>query len=519
MSFWITISLAALIAAALLGLVLLRRRAGAEPAAAYDLRIYRDQLGEVDRDLARGVIGEADAERARTEISRRILTADAQMQREARTGVGTTQVTAMAAVLLCAVTIAGSLLLYRTLGAPGYGDLPQERRIEMAEERRQTRPSQAEAEARVPERPAPDVDEAYAELLTQLREAASNRPNDLQGQELLARHEANTGNFAAAARAQGEIIRIKGDKADATDFAEHAELLILAAGGYVSPEAEASLRRALELEPRHGAARYYWGLFLGQIGRPDQGFRVWDDLLRTSPPDAGWVPAIRAQIPEMAWRAGVDYTLPEPAAAMPGLPGPSAEDVEAAGDMTPQERQEMIRGMVDRLMDRLANQGGTPDEWARLIGALGVLGDTDRAQAIYDEAMQKFGANAAAAESLRAAARQAGLDAETAPDTGLRPPTTEELRGPSREDMDAASDMTPDERQEMIRGMVDRLEERLGAEGGSAQEWARLIQALGVLGARERAQAAYEAARTAFADSDPDLSVIDASARRAGLTE
>ena len=44
-----------------IALALLTRRAEAEHPAAYDLRIYRDQLKEVERDLARGVINEADA--------------------------------------------------------------------------------------------------------------------------------------------------------------------------------------------------------------------------------------------------------------------------------------------------------------------------------------------------------------------------------------------------------------------------------------------------------------------------
>ena len=63
MEFWIAAAGIGLAVTALLLLALLRGRAGGEPAAAYDLRVYRDQLREVDRDLARGVIAPADAER------------------------------------------------------------------------------------------------------------------------------------------------------------------------------------------------------------------------------------------------------------------------------------------------------------------------------------------------------------------------------------------------------------------------------------------------------------------------
>ncbi|MEM9125800.1 MAG: c-type cytochrome biogenesis protein CcmI, partial [Pseudomonadota bacterium] len=87
MTFWVLTFLIALLIAVVLSRTLLRGRKDAGPSAAYDLRVYREQLASVDRDLARGVIGAADADRVRTEISRRILAADAQIQgQEAQTG-------------------------------------------------------------------------------------------------------------------------------------------------------------------------------------------------------------------------------------------------------------------------------------------------------------------------------------------------------------------------------------------------------------------------------------------------
>ena len=46
--------------------------------------------------------------------------------------------------------------------------------------------------------------------------------------------------------------------------------------------------------------------------------------------------------------------------------------------------------MVAGLADRLANEGGPPQDWARLIRSLMVLGEEDRARAIYAEALQVF---------------------------------------------------------------------------------------------------------------------------------
>jgi cytochrome c-type biogenesis protein CcmH len=77
--------------------------------------------------------------------------------------------------------------------------------------------------------------------------------------------------------------------------------------------------------------------------------------------------------------------------------------------MTPEDRQAMIGGMVAGLADRLANDGGTAADWARLITAYGVLGETDNARAIWVEAADVFGANAEAMAILTQAARDAGV--------------------------------------------------------------------------------------------------------------
>ncbi|MDK3020530.1 c-type cytochrome biogenesis protein CcmI [Pseudodonghicola flavimaris] len=408
MTFWIITTLMALAAAALLVLAMMRSRAGAGPAAAYDMQVYRDQLKEIDRDLARGVIGQEDADRLRTEVSRRILSADAAL-RGAGNGDGQPAgATAVMAVALAVLVIGGSILVYRALGAPGYGDLGLQQRIAMAAEARKSRPDQTAAEARMPAQPAPELEAGYQKLIDQLRSTVAARPDDLRGHDLLAQHEANIGNFKAAYAAKARVLELKGDAATAKDYGDYAELLVMAAGGYVSPTAEQALGRALKLDPNYGPARYYWGLMMAQTGRPDVAFGIWEETLRMGPPDGYWIAPIRGQIEELASLAGVRYSLP-PAAGGPMMPGPSAADVEATRDMSDADRQEMIQGMVGRLSDRLASEGGSPAEWARLIGALGVLGQTDRARAIYQEALQTFASDTQALTQIEAAARNAGI--------------------------------------------------------------------------------------------------------------
>ncbi len=408
MTFWIICGAISVMVALSLLLAARRGAALARPAAEFDLQVYLDQLADVDRDAARGVLSDEDAERARTEIGRRVLSADAaltQSKDDAKASGSPLPMVILGGLAVCLV--GGALWLYRDLGAQGYGDLPLKLRIEMAETARKDRPGQAAAQAEMPPFVAPEgIPEDTLALIQRLRQVATERPNDLQGQEFLARYEARLGNMIPAWEAQTRVIQIKGPSdASAEDFATLAEYLIRAAGGYVSPEAEAALAQALQRDPRNGVARYFSGLMATQIGRPDIAFRTWAALLKESDPEDPWVPPLRAQIEETAFLAGVDYDLPP----LPELKGPSAEDIAAASDLSEADRMEMIRGMVAGLSDRLATEGGPPEEWARLISSLVVLGEGDRALLIYDEAKQVFAGDQSALDVLLATARRVGM--------------------------------------------------------------------------------------------------------------
>ncbi|MAM61137.1 c-type cytochrome biogenesis protein CcmI [Maritimibacter sp. UBA3975] len=410
MGFWMLAALAALFIVMVLGYALFSpARNTARASAEFDMEIYRDQLKELDRDLARGVVAPEEAERTRVEISRRLLEADraAQAQDGAHRAPRAASIAATAGI---AVLLGlGGAYVYSNLGAPGYPDLPLDLRKSLAAETRENRPDQAAAEAEMPawEGPNADVPSDYVTLVEQLRTAVARRPGDIQGLALLARHEAALENYRAAHRAQSRLIEARGeDDVGAQDYADLAELLILAAGGYVSPEAETALTRALNIDPQNGVARYYSGLLFAQTGRPDLAFRMWRTLLENSPTDSPWIGPIRAQIGDLARAAGVNYT---PREGEDAPRGPSAQDMENAAEMSEEDRAQMIRGMVDGLSERLASEGGPASDWARLLRALGVLGDTERAQAIWSEAQSRFAEHPEDLEQIRAAARDAGV--------------------------------------------------------------------------------------------------------------
>ncbi|MEM6760276.1 MAG: c-type cytochrome biogenesis protein CcmI [Pseudomonadota bacterium] len=407
--FWIVATALAVFVAVTLALALVRRPEGARPAAAYDLDVYRDQLKEVDRDLARGLLSPADAERVRTEISRRILAADAALS--AQTSDAAHGLTWPAVVLALVAVVGGSFAVYSQIGAPGYGDLALSDRIARAQTLRENRPSQSDAEASMAAAPLPapvEMSDRDLELVAQLRTAVAARPGDVEGLRLLAHFEARLGNFTAAHAAQASLISTLGQQAVAQDYADYAELLILAAGGFVSPQAERALEETLRRDRANGAARYYMGLMMDQTGRPDVALRVWDRLLREGPEDAPWIDAILSQIERTAALAGDQYQVPQIGSL--AVRGPSQEDIDAAEDLSPVERLQMIEGMVSGLGQRLATEGGPVEEWAQLISALGVLGRRDEALAILANAREVFAGQPGATDILDAAADRAAVE-------------------------------------------------------------------------------------------------------------
>jgi len=383
-------------------------------AAEFDARVYRDQLREIEREQARGIVTEEEAGRMRAEVARRLLEADKAIVAQTTatpdpgtspgTSPGTVGGPAIAAVIVACLLSGGGIYVW--LGAPGYPDLPLQVRVQMAEERRAERPSQTQMEESLP--PSPPVaglDPEFMRLVEQLRETVANRPDDLQGQQLLARNEANVGDFAAARRAQARVIELKGAEATHQDWLLLATLMIQAAGGQVSPDAESILLRVMREDPRNDTALFFAGILNMQVGRHDLAFRFWRQLLDTAPPESPWRGDVRGRIEELAQIAGVRYELPPEDAER----GPTAADMEAAADLSPEERAQMIRGMVEGLNTRLATEGGTAQDWGRLIIALAQLGERERATSIFAEAVGTFYGRDSDLSLLYEAARQAGI--------------------------------------------------------------------------------------------------------------
>jgi cytochrome c-type biogenesis protein CcmH len=391
--FWGSALMTAGIAAGLL-LAALRRDRDSLVAADPDLAIYKDQLAEIARDLGRGTIGPEEAERLRAEVGRRVLEAD--RSAGAVTGAaGGGRGTAVAAGVVLAAMIPATGAAYWWLGAPGYPDMPLGARIAALDAGIAARPGQAEELERIGIARDAAADAAVVAELATVTDAGALRA--------AFRAHFERGETLAAVRTQERLLAVLGEAATSADHANLALALVAEAGGYVSPEAEVALRSALQLDLSNELARYLVGEMFVQGGRFDQAFRFWRPLIEGGSQDAPWVGSIRERIGMVADLAGVRYQ-------MPGAGGPTAADMAAAAEMSPEDRRVMVEGMVAQLSARLAAEGGAVEDWERLIRSLAVLERLDEAQTIYDEAKVKFEGRPAELSFLRMAAVEGGLN-------------------------------------------------------------------------------------------------------------
>ena len=389
-----------------LAVALLQGTADTTSAAQLDLDIYKGQLKDLERDISRGIVTEDEAQTLRTEIARRILDANKRLDADKSAPIRARLKLVPLAIVAGAIII--SAAFYASFGTFDYPDMPLKQRKEMASQLRDDRLSQKDYVAALPPAVPLDLPDNFITLVERLRTAVASRPDDIQGLKLLAQNEARLGNFDAAIAAQGKLIATKGNDAAAEDYADLGELYVNQAGGYISPEAENAVTAAYRRDENNPRARFYLGLMFYQTGRPDTTFRIWAPLLESSAPSDPWYEFVSANIMEMAaWAGESDYERPAPMAT--ALRGPSREDMAAAAEMSEDDRASFIASMVEQLNTRLAQDGGTASEWAQLISALGVLGRTEQAQAVFAEAQTVFAARPDDLETIRNAAKASGL--------------------------------------------------------------------------------------------------------------
>jgi cytochrome c-type biogenesis protein CcmH len=355
--------LAVLALGALLPIVapLLRGSRPVAPRGSFDQAVYRDQLQELDRDLARGLITPADADAARLEIQRRLLATDkvpAPPSRLSRSPV--------LALTVFVVIAGGAVGSYLWLGAPGLPDEPFAAR---------------KAEIAHGGNPA-SLQQATTALAAKLKQ----NPSDAAGWLLYGRSLALLSQWDQAEDAYRHAIDLSQTGPDV--IADHAEVLVLQAGGTVTPAAEAAFHQVLKADPSSGIARYYLAVAAMQAGEPRQAIEGFQSLLAEMPADSPLRPQLGQRVAEAAHAA--DIPVPELArgASSAPAPGPDADALAEAANMPDEQRQAMVRDMVAKLAAKQDADPGNLEGWLRLGRAYAVLHQPDKAADAYDKAVK-----------------------------------------------------------------------------------------------------------------------------------
>lgn len=359
MLFWIVC--AALTAGVVL--VLTRPLTGAAPGAevgarAADLYVYRDQLREIDADVARGLIGSSEADAARIEISRRILSLDNGAASVVRSGE--TPLTAGAYYALAAVVPLLALGIYLALGSPGLPGRPASERI-----------------AALPANTSP-INELLERVEARLRE----HPRDGQGWDVLAPVYMRLERYQDAAQAFENALAILGETS--RRLAGLGEARVMAANGVVGEGARKVFVRLLELEPGRPEARFWLAIAKEQDGDQAAAAADYRGLLAEAPADVPWREVVEQRLAALGEQSGTT----------------------GGGAI---EQRQLIEGMVERLADRLRQDGSDVVGWQRLLQSYAVLGRTDAALSALADARAALGANAKALAEIDAFAGSLGL--------------------------------------------------------------------------------------------------------------
>lgn len=249
-----------------------RPHAAALSRSSANLAVYRDQLRELDADLAAGTLARDDYQRARAELEARLLKDVAQPEAQPARPAGR-----LAAWIVGATLPVLALALYLLVGNPEAID------------------REAELQAS-----AAQVESMIARLAARLRE----NPDDVAGWKLLGRSYGVMGRYDEAADAYAKAaVRAPRDAALLADF---AEALAMARGRSLRGEPEKLALRALELDPGNlkalalaGAAAFERDDFAGAAAH-------WERMLAHVPPGSDEARGIRENVAEARSRAGAE---------------------------------------------------------------------------------------------------------------------------------------------------------------------------------------------------------------------
>ena len=387
MALWIVLTVMCSLAVMLVTVPLVRRYENYKDMASAGTSIFTDQLREIERDRGLGVIGEKEAELAKIEIERRLIAAARNVTAPKPISPTWRTVALVAAV---GFVVLGSVNFYALRGSPDKTGRPP--------------PSPVAATAQEPAQNAagtPTASEVDA-MIGKLAKRLEQNPNDADGWRMLGWSYFNTQRYEESAAAYGKAMAI--DPANPDYKAGHAEALVQNAQGMVTPRAQDLFAEVLKADPKELRARFYMALAREQAGDFSSALDGWLSLLADAPSDAGWVPNVKNRVADLAKKTGRDVS-----AAMASAPAISQEEMAAVKALPAEDQQAMIKGMVERLAEKLAQSPHDSESWLRLIRSRMVLNQPDLAKEALKKALAEFAGDPAISNQIAASARQLGV--------------------------------------------------------------------------------------------------------------
>src|SRR5580658_591005 len=438
MLLWFLLALLTLLALFVLLRPLLRSPAPERPRSAYDMTIYRDQLDEIGRDVARGVLGETEAAAARLEIERRLLAS--QPKTEAPPAPGLSPGALRLGAVATAITVpAVALAVYLQLGSPDLPDAPLSGR-------------QTERKVLADDG---SIDPAKAKTALEAKLATS--PDSLYGWVLLARTDAQQGDWKGARAAFDKVLVLS--NREPAMLEAYGDLLVTEARGEVTPQAEALLKEAIAARPELFRARYYLALAKAQQDDIQGALADWRTLLAEAPEGSPWGDALKKVIAEVEEQASGGEAAPVPAQAAGGQPPEMAEIMK----LPAADRLNAIRSMVAGLAARLEQEPGDLDGWKRLARSYRVLGEAQKSAEAYGRA-----ASLAPTDTGLLVSEADALQATFANDAPVAPAVTDLYR--------KVAELQPDQPQALW--FLGLAEKQAGDTTAAAGHWQRLLAQL-----------------------------------------
>jgi cytochrome c-type biogenesis protein CcmH len=345
-----------------------------------DVAVYRDQLEEIERDRAAGLIGDKEAAAARVEVSRRLIAAADRPMPAGAPASATRRRRALATAAFVVLPF-GAALFYLALGSPSLPDHPLAQRLAAAR-----------------------GGGSLAALIAQAETHLDRNSEDGRGWEVIAPIYLRLGRFADAVRARRNALRLNGE----TPERESAlgEAMVFAANGVVTAEAKAAFEKAVALDGGDVQARYFLGLAAEQDGDHAHAAAIWRELIESAPRDAPWRDALRSELARV--EAGA---APPSSGAGPSI-APSEEQIAAVSELSVDQRNVVIRGMVERLSERLHDDGSDVEGWVRLIRSYLVLGEPSKARAAALDARRALASDPTKLQRVDELVRGLGLKAD-----------------------------------------------------------------------------------------------------------